>query len=75
MKKREKTKQKMSIRQRRRSLESLAREGRLFCIKHDNGVTIRIMYEKHCYIGRDRENGQCPYLQFKNYQTDEECRK
>lgn len=56
---------KTTIRQRRASLEALARENRLFCEKHRAKINVMTFYTKHCYVGRT--NGRysartCPYL-------------
>ncbi len=60
---------------RRKSLERLSEQGILHCGKHDIEITKGRMYRSHCYIGRNRVSNQCPYLQFRNYETDEGCRK
>ena len=67
MKMKEKRKNKMSVRQRKRSLETIAREGRLFCTNHDNKINVKRLYEKHCYIGRETHDGHCKYLHITKY--------
>ncbi len=63
------------FKQRRKALENLADAGVLYCEKHEVEITKGRMYRSHCYVGRNRVANQCPYLQFKNYRTDEGCRK
>ena len=60
---------------RRKALENLAEQGILYCGKHEVEITKGRMYRSHCYVGRNRVANQCPYLQFKNYQSDDGCRK
>lgn len=69
------SKKKDRIQKRRIALEILVEEQGLWCEKHEDYVTSRMIRNRRCYLTRRKGYAQCPYLKFiKNY-SDEGCRK
>lgn len=49
------------LKQKRKSLESLIREGRVFCKLHREPIGLKTMYQKRCYVNYHGK-GFCPYV-------------
>jgi hypothetical protein len=46
-------------------LVKLVREGSLFCLKHEEVLTEKELYQKKCYLSRVKGREYCKYLNIK----------
>lgn len=50
------------LRERRRALEVLAKQGLLYCKNHRDLIEVSMLYRKKCYSSQRADYEMCPYL-------------
>ena len=54
----------VDLKQQRKSLEVLVRDGKVYCKFHKKPVGLKTMYQKRCYVNY-HGRGFCPYAQIR----------